>query len=131
MKENEKKQVIVSARDDQTMWSTTRVLLVLTFLDEEVILLHEGSYEYLAESSDYWDDDKEDFFFPPEINGKKVHGVEEGYLVGGEIEMGADSLNVVLVKPEEIEAWLRDRSWHDKNFVNEILEMSRPHSAPR
>jgi hypothetical protein len=116
-----KRQIILAERDDQNMWSSTHVFLVLTLNEDGGLFLHQGSYEYLAEACQYFDDDVDEFVLPKEINGKKVVGVEEGYVIGGSIEGGLDFLEVRSCGANQISDWLRERSWGDKIDAESVL----------
>jgi hypothetical protein len=116
-----KRQIILAERDDQNMWSSTHVFLVLTLNEDGGLFLHQGSHEYLAEACQYFDDDVDEFVLPKEINGKKVVGVEEGYVIGGSIERGLDFLEVRSCGANQISDWLRERSWGDKIDAESVL----------
>ena len=75
--------------------------------------IFEGRYEVLAEASEFNSDDEEDFDLPEFIDDKKVMGVEDGYVVGGELSY-FDEVEAVEFNhfgdPNLIQ-WLKDFSW--------------------
>jgi hypothetical protein len=57
--------------------------LVLERLGDGKFDLAIRQYEVLAEASDYWDEEREDWSLPDQIEGEDVVRVEDDYVVGG------------------------------------------------
>ena len=91
-------------------------------------LLSIGGYEALASIEDYYDEAIDDYKLPDEINGKKVFGTDDDWVVGGDLYLNInddgiefDSVN------DDLVTWLENQHWNklvdggDKKPTTEII----------
>lgn len=112
--------MIIATRESYNMLSNYTEYLCLDYTVKGNYKLFQGRYEWLGYSSDFYDDDKDDFVLPPVIDGKKVVGIEDDFVVGGELEVFNDDL-VVSFDNNSLDAaisWLKMTGWID--IVNDI-----------
>ena len=109
----EKRIKVLADREGSGMTSHWKEYLCLTDGNQTKYKIFEGRYEVLAEASEFNSDDEEDFDLPEFIDDKKVMGVEDGYVVGGELSY-FDEVEAVEFNhfgdPKLIQ-WLKDFSW--------------------
>jgi len=121
----EKRIKVLAEREDSGMTSHWKEYLCLTDGNQKKYKIFEGRYEVLAEAIEFYSDDEEDYELPEFIDDKKVMGIEDGYVVGGELsyfdEQEAVEFNH-LGEPALIQ-WLKDFAWDDewKNYVDEMM----------
>lgn len=111
----EKRIKVLAERDGSSMTSHWKEYLCLTYGNQKNYKIFEGRYEVLAEASEFNSDDKEDFDLPEFIDDKKVIGIEDGYVVGGELSYFDEEEAVEfnnLGDPKLIQ-WLKDFSWNE------------------
>ena len=120
----EKRIKVLADREDSGMTSNWKEYLCLTDGNQTKYKIFEGRYEVLAEASEFNSDDEEDFDLPEFIDDKKVMGVEDGYVVGGELSY-FDEVEAVEFNhfgdPKLIQ-WLKDFSW-DEDWQPSAAEM--------
>ncbi len=75
----------IAEREVSGMAGTRIEYLCLSCGEYKSYLLSVAGYEALAHVSDYYDEEVDDYKFPDAIEGKKVHGSVDDYLVGGDI----------------------------------------------
>lgn len=75
----------IAEREVSGMAGTRIEYLCLSCGEDKNYLLSIAGYEALAHVSDYYNEEVDDYEFPDLINGKKVHGSVDDYLVGGDI----------------------------------------------
>ncbi len=75
--------------------------------------LFTGRYEALLESSAFYNEETEDYELPEEIDGKLVKGIEDEYVVGGELECFDDSeaVEIGLLDEPQVAGWLDGSGW--------------------
>ena len=77
---------IIKSRDaNQMAFSNWTEYLVLTHGETKKYKLFTGQFEVLGEREDYYDEDTDDYELPEEIDGKAVEGIEEEYVIGGDL----------------------------------------------
>lgn len=101
---------VLTYREASTMVSAWTEYLCLRMISSGRYVLEVCQYEPLAEYRGF-DDNGKERQVPKMVNGKQVVGVEDGYLVGGELECSNDDMRVVLTDQrvedviELIEVW--------------------------
>jgi hypothetical protein len=116
------KIVTLASREDSGMTSVCNEYLCLTRLPDGRYRLFTGRYEGLAERSQHYNEETEDYDLPDEIDGKVVVGMEDDYVVGGSPECYDDS-QVVEFSERDVETatqWLRESGWSAKFPENDL-----------
>ena len=81
------KQLIIAEQEESSMVSTwTEYLVLERRAKTRDWRLFVGKYEALAECWAYYDEDLNDFKLPKTINGEKVFGIEDEWVVGGPLQ---------------------------------------------
>lgn len=111
---------ILGSREQSSMVSTWTEYLRLSKPDTDSALLEICQYEALGERT--WDGEGEPVDAPDEIDGKNVVGVEDGMVIGGELQCGNGSFHFTKqTLPDAIE-WLGD-NWNISDDVcHELAE---------
>ena len=109
----EKKFKILASRTGSGMTSHWKEYLCLTYGDQKTYKIFEGRYNGLAEAREFYDDETEDYVLPEFINGEKVLGIEDNYVVGGELTYYSDEQAIEFHWPGEpnLMNWLKDFQW--------------------
>ena len=81
---------ILDSREASTMASTWREFLCVRNVQPGVAIAEICQYEVLCEYQTLEDDEGNPVALPDTYNGKKVVGVEDGYVVGGELQCDED-----------------------------------------
>ncbi len=87
-------------------------------------LIATASYDALAEASDYFNKDKDEYEIPEQINGQRVIGVEDGYIIGGVLGINMDWSGLEFEDPDdpELKRWLENGRWSSQVSVTDIKE---------
>jgi hypothetical protein len=104
---------IVASREGSGMTSSWEEYLCLTYGDIQAYKVFEGRYMGLAEKEDYFDEELEDYDIPEFINGEVVTGIEDDYIVGGELSYESDdeAAEFTYLSQENLIRWLTDMKW--------------------
>jgi hypothetical protein len=109
---------ILQAIERSSMVSTWKEYLCLEIRDGRALLSHRR-YEALGEVSDFAveaAEGDEEYRIPDVIDGKRVEGTEDEFIVGGELMLDpSDSepeLELNNADPDKVCAWLNERSFH-------------------
>lgn len=84
-------------------------------------------YEILCDAEPYYDERERNFLIPPIIDGKITVGIEDGYIVGGDLVSIAAEIKPFYFhknSPEVAKVWLKDMKWYvDKEWgvISNIL----------
>ena len=103
--------------------------LVLERLEDGKFDLAIRGYEGIAEADEYWDDEKEDWCLPDQIDGIDVVGIEDGCVVGGDpvkysyYDDEADP-GIIFTLPDQdiFEGWLKKVKWFDKDIIKSLMK---------
>lgn len=82
--------IVIAQRERSSLASTWNEYLCLSEGETESYKLFTGQYESLAELNDCYDEELEDYVLPEQIDGKAVMGIEDDYVVGGELQQQDD-----------------------------------------
>jgi hypothetical protein len=104
---------IIAQRENSSMASAWQEFLSLTEGDDKEYKLFTGQYEALASKYDFFDEETGDYELPDEIDGKEVTGIDDEYVVGGELECFDDSQSVEFDDAEDpaLAQWLTQSGW--------------------
>lgn len=126
----------IAEREVSGMAGTRIEYLCLSCGEDKNYLLSIAGYEALAHVSDYYNEEVDDYEFPEVIEGKKVHGSVDDYLVGGDIWLNINDDGIEFDSPTDsnIILFIEKYSWQkiiDKadifptteNIISRIKEM--------
>jgi hypothetical protein len=118
-KTEQKSIEIIDSREDGSMVSSWNEYLCLCKGDTKRYRLFVGRYEPLVEASEFFNEETEDYDLPTHIDGVVVVGIEDDYVVGGELQWFSDEHTIQFDKPSEsaVRAWLNRHEWW-----NEIVQ---------
>ena len=107
---------IIASREQSSMVSTWTEYLCLQRDDDEGYKLFTGQYEALAEREQFFNEETGDYDIPDEIDGQVVVGVDDDYVVGGELGYFDDQQAVSFKSPGDgaVAEWLESSGWSDK-----------------
>jgi hypothetical protein len=113
---------IVASREGSGMTSSWQEYLCLTYGDKQPYKLFEGRYMGLAEKEDFFDEELEDYNIPEFIDGEVVTGIEDDYIVGGELAYDSDeqAIEFTYLLDENLVKWLSETQWN--YFTDELRE---------
>lgn len=105
--------LIIGQREGSSLASTWTEYLCLSKGELKPYKLFTGQYECLAELNDYYDEELEDYVLPEQIDGQSVAGIEDDYVVGGELQQQDETTNVEFasVFDTELRTWLEETGW--------------------
>lgn len=120
----EKRIKVIAERTGSSMTSHWKEYLCLTYGDQTNYKIFEGRYDALAEASDFYLEEGEDYDLPEYIGDKKVFGIEDGYVVGGELSYfdKEEAIEFNHFSEPALIQWLKDFAWHEewKQYVDEM-----------
>ena len=76
---------IIDSRECSTLASTWSEDLCLKRVSQTHFELFVGGYDVVGETSEFFDEETGEEEIPDEIGGYPVRGIEDGYVIGGEI----------------------------------------------
>ena len=113
---------IISSRDGSSPASSWSEDLCLKRVSDTEFELFVGGYEFVAEVSDFFNEETEEEEVPEEIGGYPVQGIQEGYVIGGEILKNEGNGEVQFSDPEisEVKEWLASVDWNTEQVFLSI-----------
>jgi hypothetical protein len=114
---------VLSRREESSMVSTWNVALCFCAGDEKRYRIFEGRYTALAEAATFYNEETEKYGLPTEIKGSTVVGLEDDYVVGGEINWCNPEETVQFndLADRELKEWLALNKWHDPEVWRAIM----------
>jgi len=107
-------QDILAEREVSGMTCTWDEFLCVELNKEQSFTLYTGRREVLAEASDFYNEDTEDYEIPDEIDGQAVWGVKEDCVVSESVgDFDDATLKLASFDREEVQAWLVETDWID------------------
>ena len=116
---------VINWGEQSTMASTWTEYLCIERLTKDDFELSIRSYEVLGEAMDYSDDDG-NWDLPDEIGGMKVMGLEDEYVVGGNLVLHSEDYGEVKFsdpQDKEVSDWLKSVGWDNDNTRKEIIKL--------
>ena len=108
-------QIEIAEREASGMTSTWDEFLCVALCDDHTVLLFTGRREVLADASDFYDENKDEYDIPDEIDGKAVWGVKDDCVVGESIEnYDDDALTLKSFDKAAVTDWLAKTDWKDE-----------------
>ncbi len=116
------KIAIVATREGSGMTSAWQEYLCVTYGENLNYKVFEGRYSGLAEAQDYYDEELEEYVLPEFIEGMLVTGIEDDYVVGGELSHSDDQEAVEFQRlgSPNLQQWLKEMGW--EGYSQELRE---------
>lgn len=115
------KQLIIAEQEESSMVSTwTEYLVLERRAKTKDWRLFVGKYEALAEAAAYYDEDTDSYRIPKTINGKKVVGQDDEWLVGGPLQCWGDPDCTFSQVDAKLVAWLQEFGWTGEDVLPEL-----------
>jgi hypothetical protein len=99
--------------------------LVLEKLDDGRFKLDIRVYEVLTESGNYFDEEKDDYVLPTQIDGKNVVGLIDEYVIGGDLVQMQDDTPKIFFKTfdqEILAGWLKMIGWNNDDVFKSLMK---------
>ena len=98
------------------MVSTWTEYLCLQRDEDGAFKLFTGQYEALVERAEFFNEDTGEYAIPDEIDGQRVVGVDDEYVVGGVLAYFDDEQAVSFTRPDDqaVVKWLESSGWSAK-----------------
>ena len=107
-------QEILAEREASGMTSTWDEFLCVELNKDQSFTLYTGRREVLAEASDFYNEDTEEYEIPEEIDGQAVRGVKDDCVVSESVgDFDDATLKLASFDREEVQAWLVETDWID------------------
>jgi len=120
----EKRIKVIAERTNSSMTSHWKEYLCLTYGDKANYKIFEGRYDALADANDFFVEEEEDYDLPEYIDDNKVFGIEDGYVVGGELSYfdKEEAIEFNYFGELALIKWLKDFGWNEewRNYVDEM-----------
>ena len=114
MRNLEKQVIELAEREKFSIVSSWTEYLTLSSGQSKKYLIAPAGYEALAQTHEFFNDDKDDYDeIPEEINGQKVVRIEGEYIAGGPLIINSDysGLKFDDLSDPELVTWLIDSGW--------------------
>jgi hypothetical protein len=114
---------ILASREQSSMVSTWTEYLCLQRDEAGGYNLFTGQYEALAEREQFFNEETGEYDIPDEIDGQVVVGVDDDYVVGGELDYIHDEQAVSFKSLDEkgLADWLETSGWSYKVDLMTII----------
>jgi hypothetical protein len=123
MRNLENEVMELAEREKFSIVSSWTEYLTLSSGQSKKYLLAPAGYEALAETHEFFNEDKDDYDeIPEEINGQKVVRIEGEYIVGGPLIVNSDYSGLEFDDPSDpaLDAWLADSGWIELIGVDDV-----------
>jgi hypothetical protein len=112
----------IAEREESSMAACWNVYLSICPGDSGRYRIFNGRYEALAEREAYYNEDTEDFDIPDQINGVKVFGIEDDWIVGGDPTWinTADTVEFETIDSLSFREWLLANQWDFASIEYEL-----------
>ena len=123
------KPLVITTRELSTMASSWTEYLCISIQDSGLYCLFTGRYQVLAESCEFYDDEAENWLLPEEIDGEPVVGIDDDWVVGGDLDYfdSSQAINFRSLADPNIGAWLAENEWSglvdDKQLADAIAKL--------
>lgn len=116
---------IIATRERSTPASTWSEDLCLKRVSQTHFKLFVGGYEVVGETSEFFDEETGEEEIPDEIGGYPVRGVEDGYVIGGEIVKNEEygEFQFSDFKAADVRDWLASVNWEYAALLQEIADI--------
>ena len=109
------KQLILADREASGMTSTWDEFLCVSLNEDRTFCVSTGRREVLAEASEYYNEETDEYEIPEEIDGQAVWGVKDYCVVSETVgNFDDEALRLTDFDAEAVRIWLEDTDWiHD------------------
>jgi hypothetical protein len=109
------KQLILAEREASGMTSTWDEFLCVSLNEDRTFCVYTGRREVLAEASEYYNEETDEYEVPEEIDGQAVWGVKDDCVVSEAVgNFDDEPLRLTDFDAEAVRTWLEDTDWiHD------------------
>lgn len=116
---------IIDSRECSTLASTWSEDLCLIRVSETHFEIFVGGYDVVGETSEFFDEETGEEEIPDEIGGYPVRGVEDGYVIGGEIVKNEEygEFQFSDFKAADVRGWLASVNWEHAALLQEIADI--------
>lgn len=106
--------VIIAEREKSGMVAVWNEYLCLTKGENKPFQLFTGRYTALAARDAFYNKDTDDFDLPNKIDDMDVYGIEDDWVVGGELSWLEDSDAIEFDNPYDpaLWVWLKESNWN-------------------
>lgn len=112
---------ILAERDVYSLTSAWEECLCLTMISPTTYELSIRSYERLAEASDYWCEEQDDYDLPGYINGKEVFYIYDDWVIGGLlVKRPYPEVQFKDLESLNISGWLQTEGWSSSDILDAI-----------
>ena len=121
---------VIADREASNMVSVWREYLCLRAGSTKRYQAFIGGYQPIDEANKYYNEDIEDYELPERIDDIEVAGIEDGWIVGGELDYydDEDQIEFDVINDDALLRWLSKQRWMDAlSDLNDAI--SRPASA--
>ena len=116
---------IIDSREGSSPASTWSEDLCLKRVSQTHFQLFVGGYEVVGETSEFFDEETGEEEIPDEIGGYPVQGIEDGYVIGGEIVKNEEygEFQFSDFKAADVRDWLASVNWEHAALLQEIADI--------
>jgi hypothetical protein len=107
------KIIELATREQSSISSTWTEYLTIQAGQDKRFLIASAGYDSLAEVQAYFNEERDEYEVPEEIDGCRVVGVEDGYVIGGPLLVNMDNSGLEFDDPYDkgIAEWLQENGW--------------------
>lgn len=111
----EREIIIIADREASSMTSRWREYLCLRRGVSKRYQIFTGGYQSLADASDYFNEEDDCYEIPDVVDGKIVSGIEDEWIVGGELDYydDIDQIEFDHIDDPALLTWLVTQQWKD------------------
>ena len=126
----EREIIIIADREASSMASHWREYLCLRRGISKRYQIFTGGYQSLADASKYFNEEDDSYEIPDVIDGKIVSGIEDEWIVGGELDYydDVDQIEFDHIEDSALLTWLATQQWKD-DFPLVVEAITRISSA--
>lgn len=119
---NAKTAITLAQRECSALGYTWIEYLVITRGNMARFLLATADYLPLADAIDYYDPETETYELPNQINGQKVIGLQNDYIVGGDLWFNSDKSGYEFddLADTNLAEWLKESGWDSQFRVTDM-----------
>lgn len=116
--------IVLAEREASSMTSHWTEYLCIRLNEDGSVVLFTGRYTALADAADYFDEESRAHDLPSLIDGQDVIGVEDDYVVGGELSYFEDeeAVDITEFRPNAVDAWLTESGWIEDVSLQEVKQ---------
>ncbi len=120
-------QLILAEREASGMTSTWDEFLCVSLNEDRTFCVYTGRREVLAEASEFYNKEKDEYEIPEEIDGQAVWGVKDDCVVTEAVgNFDDEAVCLTDFDAEAVRVWLEDTDWiHDASLADVKQALSK------